>query len=104
MSSDGPCDVCNGTGKNMFSETCPYCNGTGEWNFSGQQYLENHICQCINWDREFCPICRKKCHHDSAQAPKQTIDPGYGGTSSQISNPTVIDTSTNPIELEAIIQ
>ena len=26
------CDVCIGTGKNYFNESCTYCNGTGEWN------------------------------------------------------------------------
>jgi len=73
------CAICEGTGKNTFDETCTYCNGTGESNSLAKEYLKNHICQCIYWDRKFCPICKKKCHHDSTLSPKQKIKPGYGG-------------------------
>ncbi len=79
MSSDDYCDICKGKGKNMFEESCPYCNGTGEWNASAQAYLKNHICQCIFLDRKFCPVCSKKCHHDSSLNPKQIIVPGGDG-------------------------
>lgn len=81
------CVVCKGTGKNFFNEHCPYCNGTGEPNNLAEEYMRNHICQCILLDREFCPVCNLKCHHDSGQNPKQTIDPGFGGTSTMIQNP-----------------
>lgn len=76
------CVMCNGLCKNQFNETCTYCNGTGEPNNLAEEYLRNHICQCIMWDREFCPVCKKKCHHDTSLSPKQKIDPGYGGLAS----------------------
>lgn len=75
---DNSCEMCKGTTKNIFNEACIYCNGTGEWNQAAAAYLKNHICQCINWNRSFCPICKKRCHHDSALSPKQKIDPRYG--------------------------
>lgn len=78
------CVICKGTGKNLFNEGCVYCNGTGEPNNIAEEYFRNHICQCIFSNREFCPVCNKKCHHDSSQTPKQVIDPGYGGMSSAI--------------------
>jgi len=83
--SESPCDMCRGSGKNQFNETCTYCNGTGEWNDAATAYLKNHTCQCLILDRKFCPVCKKKCHHDSSQTPKQVIDPGYGGMSSPVS-------------------
>jgi len=85
MSDVGICAICSGTGKNLFNESCPYCHGTGEHNTLADEYLKNHICQCILWDRTHCPICKKICHHDSSQTPKQTIVPGYGGMTSTIS-------------------
>jgi len=96
--SESSCDVCVGTGKNLFNETCPYCNGTGEWNDAAGAYVKNHICQCIAWDRKNCPVCKKKCHHDSHQTPKQKIEPGYGGMSSSMKNE-----STTPQEEEEVI-
>ena len=74
MSESDNCVICNGKGKNLFDEKCPYCNGTGEPNHLAEEYMRNHICQCIFYDRKFCPICEKKCHHDSHQTPKQVID------------------------------
>lgn len=85
MSDAGTCVICCGTGKNLFNEACPYCHGTGEHNNLAEEYLKNHVCQCILWDRLHCPICKKICHHDSSQTPKQKIDPGYGGMTSTIS-------------------
>ena len=38
--------------------------------------------ELIVLDREFCPVCEKKCHHDASLSPKQVIDPGFGGISS----------------------
>ena len=76
------CDVCEGN-KVVAGNECSFCNGTGKWNPIGQAFLKNHICMCIDWDRKFCPICKKRCHHNnSSQTPKQKIDPGYGGVSS----------------------
>lgn len=80
------CILCEGTGKNSFNENCTYCNGTGEPNNLAEDYFRNHICQCISWDRKFCPVCKKKCHHDTSLSPKQTIDPGWGGLSNVVSN------------------
>ena len=97
--SESPCDVCRGSGKNWVNESCPYCNGTGEWN-DAAAYLKNHVCQCINLYRKFCPVCEKECHHDSSQTPKQRIDPGYGGMSATIS---VTSTTPEPQEEEPIL-
>lgn len=80
---DDKCDLCRGTGV-VGPQSCPFCNGTGEWNQSAQSYVNNHICQCITWDRKFCPICMKSCHHDTPLGPKQKIDPGYGGKGMQL--------------------
>lgn len=108
--SQSPCDVCTGTGKNMFNEICPYCNGTGEWNDAAAAYLKNHICQCIAWDRKNCPICKKECHHTSQQTPKQTIDPGFGGQSTaktiftnKGTNGDFADNNTSDTEQEMMI-
>ena len=79
---DDICDFCKGVGKSS-SYVCVYCNGTGEWNQAAQAYMKNHICQCIVLDRKFCPVCNKTCHHDTSLNPKQKIDPGNGGMSSQ---------------------
>ena len=73
------CAICNGV-RFVNMRLCPYCNGTGEWNKVADAYWKNHICQCITFDRETCPVCNKKCHHDASLSPKQTIDPGWGGT------------------------
>lgn len=88
MSDKGECSVCSGTGKNMFNESCTYCNGTGEHNNLADEYMRNHICQCITWDRKFCPVCNKACHHDSSSTPNQIIDSGYGGMSNIHVTPT----------------
>lgn len=85
--SESLCDVCVGAGKNLFNGPCPYCNGTGEWNDAASAYVKNHICQCIVWDREFCPVCHKECHHDTTVSPKQVIDDGFGGLGAAKSMP-----------------
>jgi len=99
--TESPCDICRGTGKNQFNETCPYCNGTGEWNDAAASYLKNHICQCIFLDRKFCPVCKKECHHNSSQTPKKRIEPGYGGMTAAISV-TSSDAVTSEPEEEMI--
>jgi DnaJ-class molecular chaperone len=97
MSNEDYCDFCKGmpTGSKM----CVYCNGTGEWNQTAQAYLKNHICQCIFFDRKFCPVCHKKCHHDASLSPKQKIDPGWGGDSKSFK----VDTQTQSTKEELII-
>ncbi len=85
MSDTGKCVICEGK-KTYLGHTCTFCNGTGEWNQAGENYLKGHICQCITLDRIHCPVCKKICHHNSSQTPKQKIVPGYGGMTSPISN------------------
>lgn len=103
MSDLGECSICFGTGKNMFNEICTYCNGTGDHNILADQYLANHICQCITWDRKFCPVCKKSCHHDSHQTPKQRIEPGYGGMSATISVTSSSTAETETKQEESMI-
>lgn len=81
----GVCVICKGI-QQIGEKTCPYCNGSGEWNQLAETYLKTHICQCIFWDRKFCPICKKKCHHDTPLSPKCTIDSGYGGMTTSMKN------------------
>ena len=98
MSQDNICLICDGK-KIFLGHPCTFCNGTGEWNQAGENYLKDHICQCIIWGREFCPVCGKICHHDSHQTPKQKIIPGYGGLSATISYTTSDSvTATQPEE------
>jgi len=101
--SESFCDMCKGDGKNQFNEVCPYCNGTGEWNDAASAYLKNHICQCITLDRKFCPVCEKKCHHDSSQTPKQRIEPGYGGMTATISVTSSITDVTMDQDKEILV-
>lgn len=91
------CNICEGE-KTFMGHPCTYCNGTGEWNQSAESYSKNHICQCIIWGREFCPICNKPCHHTSSATPKQTIDSGFGGMSTMMS----VETTEEPEEEEMI--
>lgn len=79
IDKDNCCDVCKGHGR-FLNRPCIYCNETGEWNSSAHTYYQNHICQCIWFDRANCPVCEKSCHHNTPLSPKQKIDPGYGGT------------------------
>ena len=97
MRDDNTCIICEGK-KTYLGHPCTFCNGTGEWNQPAENYLKDHICQCIIWGREFCPICGKKCHHDSHQTPKQKIDPGYDGTTSSLTY-SVSNTDTNTISV-----
>jgi len=88
MSSDDYCIVCRKTGTTFDNRICPFCNGTGEPNNTAEEYMRDHICQCIVLDREFCPVCEKKCHHDASLSPKQIIDPGHGGLGAARSTPS----------------
>ena len=70
------CVVCKGAGTiELLNSQCPFCNGTGEFTKSAESYLQSHICQCIFLDRKMCPICEKKCHHDTPNRPKVLINP-----------------------------
>ena len=88
MSSDDYCTVCRKTGRTFDNRICPFCNGTGEPTNTAEEYMRNHICQCIVLDREFCPVCEKKCHHDASLSPKQIIDSGFGGLGAAHSSPS----------------
>ncbi len=70
------CAVCGGQGKIVLLDTpCSFCNGTGEYTKSAESYLKTHICQCIFLDRVTCPLCGKKCHHDTPNKPKIMLGP-----------------------------
>jgi len=74
--TDQKCAVCNGKGKIELLDTpCSFCNGTGEYTKSAESYLKSHICQCIFLDRVTCPLCGKKCHHDTPNKPKILLGP-----------------------------
>ena len=76
MVKEDLCVVCKGVGTiELLNSQCPFCNGTGENSKSAESYLMSHICQCIFLDRKQCPICEKKCHHDTPNRPKVLIDP-----------------------------
>lgn len=70
------CPVCGGSGIiELLAAQCTFCNGTGEHTKSAEVYFESHICQCILLDRKRCPLCGKKCHHDTPNRPKILIEP-----------------------------
>ena len=70
------CGVCKGKGEiELIDSLCPFCNGTGENSSAAESYMKSHICQCILLDRKMCPICGKKCHHDTPHRPKIRISP-----------------------------
>lgn len=70
------CAVCGGAGKiELLDSQCPFCNGTGEPSGSAESYIKSHICQCIFLDRKRCPLCGKKCHHDTPNKPKILLTP-----------------------------
>lgn len=94
--TEDKCDLCKGLGA-VGKQVCPFCNGEGTWNQAAQSYVKNHICQCIVWDRKFCPVCGKKCHHGSSQNDKQKIDPGFGGLGFSTT------TTTEKVEQEGIL-
>jgi hypothetical protein len=74
MMTKDKCVVCSGTIELLHSK-CPFCNGTGEPNNSAKSYLDSHICQCVFLDRKQCPLCGKKCHHDTLNKPKILLSP-----------------------------
>ncbi len=64
------CQICNGTKKTYDMLPCYFCNETGLRNRFAESFMRNHICLCSRWDRKHCPICKKKCHHDSSLKPR----------------------------------
>lgn len=76
MLSGEKCAVCKGAGIiELLDSQCPFCNGTGEHTKSAESYMNSHICQCIFLDRKVCPLCGKRCHHDTPNKPKVLIGP-----------------------------
>ena len=76
MGNKKNCAVCNGKGKiELLDSSCPFCNGTGEFTKSSESYFKSHICQCIFLNRKTCPLCGKKCHHDTPNKPKILLGP-----------------------------
>ena len=70
------CAVCRGKGIiELLGSQCPFCNGTGDYTKSAKSYLDSHICQCIFLDRKTCPLCEKRCHHDTPNKPKILLGP-----------------------------
>jgi hypothetical protein len=102
MSDTGKCVICDGK-KIHLGHPCSFCNGTGEWNQTSESFLKDHICQCIHYGRKFCPVCNKKCHHDSSQTPKQRIEPGYGGMAATINTTTSSTVEPEPKQEEPMI-
>jgi len=76
MDNKKNCAVCNGKGKiELLDSPCPFCNGTGEYTRISESYFKSHICQCIFLNRKICPLCEKKCHHDTPNKPKILLGP-----------------------------
>ena len=76
MGSKKKCAVCKGIGKiELLNTSCPFCNGTGEFTKISESYFKSHICQCIFLNRKTCPLCGKKCHHDTPNKPKLLLGP-----------------------------
>jgi len=76
MGHEKECAVCKGKGKiELLDSSCPFCNGTGEFTKISESYIKSHICQCIFLNRKTCPLCGKKCHHDTPNKPKLLIGP-----------------------------
>ena len=76
MAEKQKCVVCSGKGKIELLDTqCPFCIFIGEYTKISEKYFESHICQCIFLDRKICPLCEKKCHHDTPNKPKLLIGP-----------------------------
>ena len=70
------CPVCKGSGTiTLLDCACSFCNGTGEYTRSAESYYKSHICQCVLLDRKQCPLCGKKCHHDTPNKPKIRLSP-----------------------------
>ena len=76
MGNEKKCAVCKGEGKiELLNSSCPFCNGTGEFTKISESYFKSHICQCIFLNRKICPLCGKRCHHDTPNKPKILLHP-----------------------------
>ena len=76
LETEKTCVVCKGLGTiELLNSQCPFCNGTGEYTRISERYLKSHICQCIFLNRKTCPLCGKKCHHDTPNKPKLLLGP-----------------------------
>jgi hypothetical protein len=69
------CQICDGSKITYNMMPCSFCNETGVSNKFASSFIKNHICLCSTTDRKNCPICKKKCHHDSALRPRLVVAP-----------------------------
>jgi hypothetical protein len=70
------CQVCDGNKRTYNMGPCFFCNETGLSNRFAEAFIRNHICYCSTTsDRKSCPICKKKCHHESALRPRILVVP-----------------------------
>ena len=76
MDNKKKCAVCKGIGKiKLLDSPCPFCNGSGEFTKISESYFKSLICQCIFLNRKTCPLCGKRCHHDTPNKPKILLGP-----------------------------
>ena len=76
MVSEKKCAVCKGKGKiELLYSSSPFSNGTGEFTKISESYFKSHICQCIFLNRKICPLCGKRCHHDTPNKTKIMLHP-----------------------------
>ena len=59
------CSICSIQDAIVARKECTFCNGTGEYNPAAASFMQNHFCSCHRWGGQFCPVCRKKCHHST---------------------------------------
>ena len=50
-------------------------NAFGSEKMLAEAFLASHTCQCILLDRKTCPVCGKKCHHDTPNRVKVMAGP-----------------------------
>lgn len=67
------CQICNGTTKTFNMAPCSFCNETGLRNKFSDAFIKNHVCFCAASDKKNCPICKKKCHHETSMKPRILI-------------------------------
>ena len=54
---------------------CPKHEYVREHTKAAEAFLASHTCQCILLDRKTCPVCGKKCHHDTPNRVKVMAGP-----------------------------
>ena len=70
------CEICGGIVLPETTNTvCSSCASNKESIKTSKDSLADHVCRCINFDRENCPLCNKPCHHGTSLSPKILITP-----------------------------